>query len=325
MIGKVIEGRFAGAGIHRLPEKNMLYIETESGERIPLSKKNALSVTDASEKYPANGCRFLCVTWNDQETSVIQLGSPAEAAPEEAPAPAEEIVPAENTAAVEAAEPVAEEVASVETVASAEEVTAEDTVPEEADPVEEAVQEDVRSPKADARKKVSLIDKIKANKKWAALICAAVVVVLIVVAALFSQRVSGSYYGIFSNGYGVRYEFTIKKDAIGEYGGECKEYYSGELIGTYAWYVEKKVIYINGYEQFRYDSRYDRIYEPESVCKIILNEDMTCKENRGPYQSDKGTYKIVDGILYVLWDGRLYEDTFAVVDGVFYEWFGDRV
>ena len=92
MIGKVIEGRFVGAGIYRLPEKNVLYIETAEGKKIGLSKKNALSIVEISERYSVKGCRMLCVTWNNYETSIVQLGFPASEAPTADPVSMEETV-----------------------------------------------------------------------------------------------------------------------------------------------------------------------------------------------------------------------------------------
>ena len=40
MIGKVIEGRYAGARVNKIPEKNVLYVQTEDGSKIALSKTN---------------------------------------------------------------------------------------------------------------------------------------------------------------------------------------------------------------------------------------------------------------------------------------------
>lgn len=74
MIGKVIEGRYAGAKICKLPDKNLLFIETEDGERIALSKKNIVSITDVTDQYPSYGKKVMMVMWNDYETSIYQIG-----------------------------------------------------------------------------------------------------------------------------------------------------------------------------------------------------------------------------------------------------------
>lgn len=74
MIGKVIEGRYVGASICKLPEKNVLFIETEDGERIALSKKNAISIDDVTNQYPSYGGKVMMVMWNDFETSLFLLG-----------------------------------------------------------------------------------------------------------------------------------------------------------------------------------------------------------------------------------------------------------
>ena len=77
MIGKVIEGRYAGSEIHKLPDKNVLFIQTDEGERIALSKKNVASMDDVTEQYPNYGKKVMMVLWNDFETSIIQFGVPA--------------------------------------------------------------------------------------------------------------------------------------------------------------------------------------------------------------------------------------------------------
>lgn len=74
MIGKVIEGRYVGANICKHPDKNVLYIETEDGERIALSKKNIVSITDVTDQYPSCGKKVMMVIWDDFETSILQLG-----------------------------------------------------------------------------------------------------------------------------------------------------------------------------------------------------------------------------------------------------------
>lgn len=76
MIGKVIEGRYEGAHICKLPDKNLLFIETEDGERIALSKKNAISIDDITDHYPSMGRKVMMVMWNDFETSVLQFEMP---------------------------------------------------------------------------------------------------------------------------------------------------------------------------------------------------------------------------------------------------------
>lgn len=74
MVGKVIDGRYTGASINKLPDKNVLYIQTEDGAKIALSKNNAISIDDVTDQYPCNGKKILMVIWNDFETSILQLG-----------------------------------------------------------------------------------------------------------------------------------------------------------------------------------------------------------------------------------------------------------
>lgn len=74
MIGKVIEGRYAGASVNKLTDRNTLFIETDDGSRIALSKNNAISVDDVTEQYPSYGSKVMMVMWNDFETSLIQIG-----------------------------------------------------------------------------------------------------------------------------------------------------------------------------------------------------------------------------------------------------------
>lgn len=81
MIGKVIEGRYAGASVHKLPDKNVLYIQTEDGSKIALSKKNAISVENVTDQYPSYGTKVMMVMWNDFETSIFQIGNPVQEQP----------------------------------------------------------------------------------------------------------------------------------------------------------------------------------------------------------------------------------------------------
>lgn len=74
MIGKVIDGRYAGASVNKLPDKNVLYIQTEDGIKVALSKKNVISIDDVTEQYSSYGKKVLMVMWDDYETSILQLG-----------------------------------------------------------------------------------------------------------------------------------------------------------------------------------------------------------------------------------------------------------
>lgn len=75
MIGQVIEGQYQGSNVYRYPEKNVLYIQTEEGKRITLSKQNVISIENISDQYPDVQGRVLMVLWNDFETSILQLGT----------------------------------------------------------------------------------------------------------------------------------------------------------------------------------------------------------------------------------------------------------
>lgn len=74
MIGFVLSGRYAGGELNKHPDCNMLFIETQDGERITISKENAVSIEDVTEQYSTNGKKTLMVMWNDFETSIIQFG-----------------------------------------------------------------------------------------------------------------------------------------------------------------------------------------------------------------------------------------------------------
>ena len=54
MIGKVIEGRYTGASVHKLPDKNILFIVTEKGNKVALSKSNVISIDDITEQYSSD-------------------------------------------------------------------------------------------------------------------------------------------------------------------------------------------------------------------------------------------------------------------------------
>lgn len=74
MIGKVIEGRYIGSGVYKLPDKNVLFIQAEDGTKIAISKSNAISIDDVSDQYHSYGKKVMMVMWNDFETSLIQIG-----------------------------------------------------------------------------------------------------------------------------------------------------------------------------------------------------------------------------------------------------------
>lgn len=78
MIGKVIEGRYEGASVNKFPDRNVLFVETEDGSRIALSKSNAISVDDVTDQYPSFGTKVMMVMWNDFETSIFLIGVPKE-------------------------------------------------------------------------------------------------------------------------------------------------------------------------------------------------------------------------------------------------------
>lgn len=73
MIGKVIEGRYAGASVHKLSDKNVFFVQTEDGRKVALSKSNAISIEDVSEQYPSYGNKVMMVVWNDYESSILQF------------------------------------------------------------------------------------------------------------------------------------------------------------------------------------------------------------------------------------------------------------
>lgn len=75
MIGKVIEGRFTGAIVNKLPDKNTLYIQAEDGTKIALSKSNAISIDDVTDHYHSYGRKVMMVMWNNFEISIIRIGS----------------------------------------------------------------------------------------------------------------------------------------------------------------------------------------------------------------------------------------------------------
>ena len=75
MIGKVIEGHYKGASVNKLPDKNVLFIQTKDGTKIALSKSNVVSIDDVTDQYPSYGRKVMMVMWNDFETSIIQIGN----------------------------------------------------------------------------------------------------------------------------------------------------------------------------------------------------------------------------------------------------------
>lgn len=74
MIGKVIEGRYEGASVNKLSDRNILYVQTEDGTKVTLSKSNTISIDDVTEQYPSAAKKTIMVLWDNFETSIIQLG-----------------------------------------------------------------------------------------------------------------------------------------------------------------------------------------------------------------------------------------------------------
>lgn len=75
MIGKIIEGRYVGSEVHKHPERNVLYIQTQEGQKVALSKNNIISMDDVSSQYPSVGSKTMMVIWNDFEISILQFGN----------------------------------------------------------------------------------------------------------------------------------------------------------------------------------------------------------------------------------------------------------
>ena len=78
MIGKVIEGRYIGSGIFKLPDKNVLVIRTEDGNNVALPRSNVISIADVTDQYSSFGSKVMMVMWKDFETSIIQIGTTSE-------------------------------------------------------------------------------------------------------------------------------------------------------------------------------------------------------------------------------------------------------
>ena len=75
MIGKVIEGRYEGASVNKLSDRNILYVQTEDGTKVTLSKSNTISIDDVTEQYPSAAKKTIMVLWDNFETSIKGLYS----------------------------------------------------------------------------------------------------------------------------------------------------------------------------------------------------------------------------------------------------------
>lgn len=73
-VGRVIEGYHSGCKVFKLVEKNVLFLYTKDGSKIPVSRKNTVSIDDVTDQYSTNGAKVLKVMWNDASVSVIQFG-----------------------------------------------------------------------------------------------------------------------------------------------------------------------------------------------------------------------------------------------------------
>lgn len=98
MIGKIIEGRYAGSEIHKLPGHNALIVQTQDGQEIALSKNNIISMGDVSSRYPSHGSKVMMVMWNNFEISLLQFGSVTNNISKEVPQKNETSPIAETTA-----------------------------------------------------------------------------------------------------------------------------------------------------------------------------------------------------------------------------------
>lgn len=98
MIGKIIEGRYVGSEIHKLPGHSALIIQTQDGEEIALSKNNIISMDDVSSRYPTYGNKVMMVMWNNFEISLLQFGSVTNNISKEVPQKNETSPIAETTA-----------------------------------------------------------------------------------------------------------------------------------------------------------------------------------------------------------------------------------
>ena len=98
MIGKIIEGRYVGSEIHKLPGHSALIIQTQDGEEIALSKNNIISMDDVSSRYPTYGNKVMMVMWNNFEISLLQFGSVTNNISKEVPQKNETFPIAETTA-----------------------------------------------------------------------------------------------------------------------------------------------------------------------------------------------------------------------------------
>ena len=181
---------------------------------------------------------------------------------------------------------------------------------------------------------MSIIKKFKEHflalqPKHQKIIIVAVIGIVIIALLLLTtgeKKLSGSYNCWY------RYDFTITKNGRGEYGGECKRYTGDNLSGTYSWYVEDNIVYINGEALLGYYPALDYIYELDSFLDITLHDDMTCTANEEIYCGEivgtkkagtNGNYQIVDNILAIVWDDSLIIREYGlVVNGKIYSMYG---
>lgn len=77
MVGRVVDGLYKDCEVHKLPDRNVLFIVTKDAKRIAINKENVVSIEDVTAEYSTSGKKTLMIMWSNFETSVIQFGTPS--------------------------------------------------------------------------------------------------------------------------------------------------------------------------------------------------------------------------------------------------------
>lgn len=148
---------------------------------------------------------------------------------------------------------------------------------------------------------MTIIEKIKEcfvalPKKYQKFTIAAVIGIIILAILLGTsggKKLSGSYRDGYNEYH--RYEFLRTGSDRGNYGGTLNEYYSGELSGSYSWYVIDDIVYVDGNQRFHYDGNVLYGISPEDGITVEDGNYLSGSNRDFKYQDAGGMMFIYDG------------------------------
>ena len=138
-----------------------------------------------------------------------------------------------------------------------------------------------------------------------------VAILLFVFPGCGAKKFSGSY----THSEDQRYEFIIGDSARGEYGGTCNRYDSGRIISSHSWYIEDRVIYLDGEAWWNIsdDNSYIYSFEPNIEKDELL---LDYPETGNIYEDFLGQFGSYtrDGMFFkVTWYNKFGSSTYTYI------------